>query len=102
MCFAGLDSRLSDANSAFCTLSGYSRMEVTGLSFLNSTAPADSEVATQQWQMILALGSKQTSTSYRCRIVRKDGQQLMCNVDLNLISRQGKPHSFLVSVNPCL
>ena len=32
LCFTGLDSRLWDANTAFCTLMGYTRMEISGLS----------------------------------------------------------------------
>ena len=37
LCFAGLDSRVWEANSAFCTLLGYTRLEVTGLSIFSVT-----------------------------------------------------------------
>lgn len=100
LCFSGLDSRLTDANSAFCTLSGYSRMEVMGLSLLNSTAAADLETAQQHWTKLSQPGNAQAQTSYKCRLVRKDGQQIMCNIDLCVVMKQNKPSGFIISANP--
>lgn len=37
LCFAGLDSRVWEANSALCTLLGYTRLEITGLSIFSVT-----------------------------------------------------------------
>jgi len=99
MCFAGLDSRLTDANSAFCTLSGYARMEVNGISLFNCTAPADLEAVQQHWNQLAQPGAD-SSVSYKCRFVRKDGQQILCNIDLVCIQKQGKPFCFVVSANP--
>eukprot|EP00283_Hemiselmis_rufescens_P016618 CAMPEP_0173454470 /NCGR_PEP_ID=MMETSP1357-20121228/52477_1 /TAXON_ID=77926 /ORGANISM="Hemiselmis rufescens, Strain PCC563" /LENGTH=202 /DNA_ID=CAMNT_0014421499 /DNA_START=5 /DNA_END=613 /DNA_ORIENTATION=+ len=99
LCFAGLDSRLWDANSAFCTLMGYSRMEVTGLSLLNATAPTDTEAANAHWQNIVK-NNQQTCLSYVCRLVRKDTQHIQCSLDLNLMVKGGKPVCLLVAANP--
>mmetsp|Transcript_4941 Transcript_4941/g.11856 ORF Transcript_4941/g.11856 Transcript_4941/m.11856 type:complete len:503 (-) Transcript_4941:104-1612(-) len=106
LCFAGLDSRVWEANAAFCTLMGYTRLEIGGLSLLTATAPSDADASQQQWQHMLAQsagpGNSMTSTTYCSKLQRKDSQQVTCNVDLSLIRRNGKPHAFLVAANPSL
>jgi len=106
LCFAGLDSRVWEANAAFCTLMGYTRLEISGLSLLTATAPSDADATQQQWQHMLGQsagpGNSMTSCSYISKLQRKDSQQVCCNVDLSLIRRNGKPHSFLIAANPSL
>mmetsp|Transcript_62486 Transcript_62486/g.91583 ORF Transcript_62486/g.91583 Transcript_62486/m.91583 type:complete len:490 (+) Transcript_62486:131-1600(+) len=102
LCFAGLDSRVWEANSAFCTLLGYTRLEVTGLSIFSVTLAyqaGDPEPSTH-WQQSTANASG--TTSYLCKMQRKDSQQVACNVDLSLIKKGGKPHCYLVAANPSL
>eukprot|EP00802_Teleaulax_amphioxeia_P007200 Tamp_07206.p1 GENE.Tamp_07206~~Tamp_07206.p1 ORF type:complete len:485 (+),score=71.91 Tamp_07206:298-1752(+) len=102
LCFAGLDSRVWEANSAFCTLLGYTRLEVTGLSIFSLTMayqPGEPEPSTH-WQQSTANASGHTS--YLCKMQRKDSQQVACNVDLSLIKKGGKPHCYLVAANPSL
>mmetsp|Transcript_56309 Transcript_56309/g.115156 ORF Transcript_56309/g.115156 Transcript_56309/m.115156 type:complete len:487 (-) Transcript_56309:40-1500(-) len=100
LCFAGLDSRVWEANAAFCTLLGYTRLEIGTVALLTQTAKEDAESTNQQWHHLL--NSPQSSGSYLCKLLRKDSQQVSCNVDLSLIRRNGKPHLFLVAANPSL
>lgn len=100
LCFAGLDSRVWEANAALCTLLGYTRLEIGTVALLTQTAKEDAEAASQQWHHML--NSNQTSASYLCKLQRKDSQQVSCNIDLSLIRRNGKPHLFLVAANPSL
>jgi PAS domain S-box-containing protein len=91
--------RLWDANTAFCTLMGYNRMEITGLSLLNATAPCDADTSSQHWNQILK-STGATNVTYICKLVRKDAQQIQCSIDLSLVFKQGKPQCLLVSANP--
>eukprot|EP00281_Chroomonas_sp_CCMP1168_P013032 CAMPEP_0206282984 /NCGR_PEP_ID=MMETSP0047_2-20121206/39981_1 /ASSEMBLY_ACC=CAM_ASM_000192 /TAXON_ID=195065 /ORGANISM="Chroomonas mesostigmatica_cf, Strain CCMP1168" /LENGTH=434 /DNA_ID=CAMNT_0053713305 /DNA_START=29 /DNA_END=1333 /DNA_ORIENTATION=- len=99
LCFAGTDSRLWDANASFCTLMGYTRMEIGGLSFMNATAPSDQDGAQQHWNALATGGGKTTSRSYKCKLVRKDGLQIAVNIDLNLVMKGTQPHCFLVAAH---
>ena len=59
VCFAGLDSRVWEANSAFCTLLGYTRLEIAGLSIFSVTLgyqAGDPEPSTH-WQQSTASAS---------------------------------------------
>ena len=103
LCFAGLDSRVWEANSAFCTLLGYTRLEITGLSIFSVTLayqPGDPEPSTH-WHQSVQAGAAGT-TCYLCKMQRKDSQEVACNIDLSLIKKAGKPYGYLVAANPSL
>mmetsp|Transcript_50004 Transcript_50004/g.156498 ORF Transcript_50004/g.156498 Transcript_50004/m.156498 type:complete len:487 (-) Transcript_50004:198-1658(-) len=101
LCFTGLDSRIWEANTAFCTLLGYTRLEISGLSLLSATAPADTEASSERWHHMIN-SPQATPVSYMCKLQRKDSQQVSCNIDLSIVRRNGKAHCFLVAANPSL
>jgi len=101
LCFTGLDSRIWEANTAFCTLLGYTRLEISGLSLLSATAPSDTEASSERWHHMIN-SPQATTVSYMCKLQRKDSQQVGCNIDLSIVRRNGKAHCFLVAANPSL
>mmetsp|Transcript_49050 Transcript_49050/g.98118 ORF Transcript_49050/g.98118 Transcript_49050/m.98118 type:complete len:215 (+) Transcript_49050:2-646(+) len=98
LCFCGLDGCVWESNAAFCSLLGYSKQEMTGLSLLNSTAAVDCDASSQQWQRLISSGM--CHADFYCHLVRKDQHQLMVNIDLNLIHKRNQPYCFLVATNP--
>mmetsp|Transcript_17990 Transcript_17990/g.27857 ORF Transcript_17990/g.27857 Transcript_17990/m.27857 type:complete len:126 (+) Transcript_17990:1112-1489(+) len=98
LCFCGLDGTVWESNSAFCNLLGYSKQEIQGVSLLHSTAACDSDASNQHWQRLITSGM--CNCAFYCHLVRKDQQQLLVNMDLNLIHKRNQPFCFLVATNP--
>jgi len=98
LCFCGLDGCVWESNAAFCNLMGYTKQEITGLSLLNSTAPCDSDASSQHWQRLISSGM--CNCAFYCHVIRKDSQQLLVNMDLNLIHKKNQPYCFMVATNP--
>mmetsp|Transcript_20203 Transcript_20203/g.48071 ORF Transcript_20203/g.48071 Transcript_20203/m.48071 type:complete len:461 (-) Transcript_20203:198-1580(-) len=98
LCFCGLDGCVWESNSALCSLLGYTKQEMAGLSLLNSTAACDCDASSQHWQRLISSGM--CHSDFYCHLVRKDQQQLMVNIDLNLIHKRNQPYCFLVATNP--
>jgi len=98
LCFCGLDGCIWESNAAFCNLLGYSKQEIHGLSLLNNTAPCDSDASSQHWQRLISSGM--CNSAFYCHLIRKDNQQLMVNMDLNLLHKRNQPYCFLVATNP--
>lgn len=98
LCFCGLDGSVWESNAAFCDLMGYGKQEITGLSLLQSTAPCDSDASSQHWQRLISSGM--CNCAFYCHVIRKDSQQLLVNMDLNLIHKKNQPYCFLVATNP--
>ena len=75
LCFAGLDSRVWEANSAFCTLLGYTRLEVTGLSIFSVT------LAYQvMWHVSLPLSLSLFCCVYRLCCKNSSEQVSVCGI----------------------
>jgi PAS domain S-box-containing protein len=98
LCFCGLDGCVWESNSAFCKLLGYTKSEIHGISLLSSTAQSDSDASSQHWQRLISSGM--CNSAFYCHLIRKDQQQLMVNMDLNLIHKRNQPYCFLVATNP--
>lgn len=93
----GLDNLIIEANNAFCALLGFSLEELTGVSWQRFGHPEETGLA-----MDFASAVRRGEKSYdviEARVVRRDGQELLCLVNTTVI-RDGdwKPIYFVIEL----
>ena len=90
----GLDGRWLRCNEALCTLTGYSREEMLGITFADITYPEDLEA---DWAAVRRLLAGEIETfSMEKRYIRKDGSLIWGQLTVSLVrDAQGSPQHFI-------
>ncbi len=83
-------------NDKLCEISGYSREEILGMSFLELTPKEDRQVSMDRVQGMLA--GKLGPYSLERRYARKDGSHIWVNLSVSLIREHSVDPSFLICV----
>jgi diguanylate cyclase (GGDEF)-like protein/PAS domain S-box-containing protein len=91
-----LDGSFIDVNSKLAELLGYTKRELTGLTFADVTHPGDMEQTLVNLQKLTA--GESASYVMEKRYVRKDGSLLWVNVRKSLASVFGTPPYLIVTV----
>ena len=86
-----LEGRYLDANDTALKLLGYTRDEITSITFPMLVHPDDLPKAFEDLREILGTGSQSKPTTYR--LVTKSGGLVWIETDGRLICREGKPHA---------
>ena len=90
------DGRFARVNEAFCTLTGFTKEELSGLTFFDLTHPADAAGERERWERLLA-GEDERFTIEK-RYVRKDGRVIWVQVMNSAVRRPNGSFAFGVKM----
>ncbi len=76
-------------NQRLAVMLGYTKEEMIGRPFLEAVHPADREMVSERAQA--CLNSEPAPKSYELRLLKKSGEEILCEVLTTLIEYQGRP-----------
>jgi PAS domain S-box-containing protein len=87
ICVTMADSRILQANGAFCRMLGYSAAELSELGWLSITHPADQELSLEAYKRLLS--DQLSYVEIEKRYIHKEGHSVAARLTISVIELEG-------------